>query len=156
VHIVRGLSLELSASFASVFFFGITGGRLLSGFLSEKVGLKRLTRIGCVMALIGITLILIPLHYSVAMIGVALTGLGAGPFYPALMYRVPEFFGRDVSHSAMGLITAVAAAGATFMPTIIGSFPMRFLPLSALILAGGAFFFLELLNRIKNKGVVKN
>ena len=47
-------SAELAAMLGSLFYIGITAGRLVSGFVSEKLGDKRLIRIGIAVMMAGI------------------------------------------------------------------------------------------------------
>ncbi len=42
----KGISPEIAAKFASLFYIGITVGRFLCGFISEKFGDKNMVRIG--------------------------------------------------------------------------------------------------------------
>ena len=44
----RGIGTETAANFASLFFLGITCGRFLSGFISDKLGDKLLIRCGII------------------------------------------------------------------------------------------------------------
>jgi len=48
----RGIDVETAARFASLFYLGITFGRFLSGFVADRLGDKRLIRIGIITALI--------------------------------------------------------------------------------------------------------
>jgi fucose permease len=152
---VDKLSVEISALFASIFFAGITGGRFISGLLSEKLGMKRLMRYGCVMALAGIILVLLPLPMLPSAVGVALVGTGAGPFYPGMIYRTPESFGVAGSQSAIGLQMACAYTGSTLVPPLLGALPLKFFPVSICILIIATFILSESLNiRKKKKGLI--
>jgi fucose permease len=153
---VDKLSVEVSALFASIFFAGITGGRFISGLLSEKLGMKRLMRYGCVTALAGIILVALPLPVIPSGIGVVMVGTGAGPFYPGMMYRTPESFGVAGSQSAIGLQMACAYTGSTLVPPILGALPLKLFPLCILVLVIATFILAENLNhRKKKRGLVQ-
>jgi fucose permease len=146
VNEIDRLSVSDAAIFSSIFFAGITGGRLLSGFLSVKVGMKNLARYGCVIALLGMIIILLPFGKTLTGIGVAMIGTGAGPFYPALMYRTPESFGTAASQSAIGLQMAFAYTGSTLVPVILGVLPLKLFPIFELALIITTFALSESLN----------
>lgn len=116
-----GLSDELIASFGSLIFGGLMLGRLISGFVSNKLGDRLLIRIGIIVELIGIALVFIPgTHYMVAAAGFVIIGTGMGPVYPAIQHMTPVNFGKRYSAAAIGLQMASAYAGSTFMPMIFG------------------------------------
>ena len=112
---------ELIASFGSLVFFGLTAGRIFSGFSSNRLGDRLLIRIGIGIELLGLILILLPLQtYVVAAIGFVIVGFGMGPIYPSIQHMTPINFGRKYSASAIGLQMASAYVGSTFTPMIFG------------------------------------
>lgn len=135
-----GLSDELIASFGSLIFGGLMLGRLISGFVSNRLGDRRLIRIGIAIELIGITMILIPgTHYMVAAVGFVVIGTGMGPVYPAIQHMTPVNFGKKYSAAAIGLQMTSAYVGTTFMPMVFGLLQqhvgMAIMPIYLLIFA---------------------
>ncbi len=68
----------------SLIFGGLMLGRLISGFISNRLGDRLLIRIGIVVELIGIALVFIPSPgYLIAAIGFVVIGTGMGimPIY---------------------------------------------------------------------------
>jgi len=59
--LVRGLDAATAASWASLFYLGITVGRFLSGFLTMKFNDQQMIRMGQLLNAVGIVLILLPL-----------------------------------------------------------------------------------------------
>ncbi len=117
----EGLSDGTIASFGSLIFGGLMLGRLFSGFVSNKLGDRRLIRIGIAVELAGILLIFLPVsHYMVAAVGFVVTGIGMGPVYPAIQHMAPINFGKKYSAAVIGLQMACAYVGSTFMPMIFG------------------------------------
>lgn len=117
----EGLSEDLIASFGSLIFGGLMLGRLISGFISNKLGDKRLIRIGIGIELLGILIISIPgLHYMVTAVGFVVAGTGMGPVYPAIQHMAPTNFGKRFSAAVIGLQMASAYTGSTFMPMVFG------------------------------------
>lgn len=117
----EGLSDERIASFGSLIFGGLMLGRLISGFVSDKLGDRRLIRIGIAVELLGIIMIFIPdAHYMVAAAGFVVIGTGMGPVYPSIQHMTPVNFGKKYSAAAIGLQMASAYVGSTFMPMVFG------------------------------------
>ena len=117
----RGIEAGTAASFASLFYLGITFGRFLCGFVSEKIGDKRLIRYGILLAATGIVLIGLPVKAStLALIGLVLTGLGCAPVYPSIIHATPSNFGKENSQAIIGIQMASAYVGSTFMPPLFG------------------------------------
>lgn len=118
----EGLSAGLIASFGSLIFGGLMLGRLISGFVSNKLGDRRLIRIGISVELAGILLVMLPFrHYLAAAIGFAVIGTGMGPVYPAIQHMAPSNFGKRYSAAVIGLQMASAYLGSTFMPMVFGN-----------------------------------
>ena len=117
----RGISAGIAAQFASLFFLGITFGRFLCGFLSEKLGDRRLIRIGIYTTLAGAVLILLPVGTNLpALAGLIVIGFGCAPIYPAIIHSTPYNFGKENSQAMIGIQMACAYVGSTFMPPIFG------------------------------------
>ncbi len=117
----EGLSDELIASFGSLIFGGLMLGRLISGFVSNKLGDRLLIRIGIAVELLGIIMVFIPdTHYMVTAVGFVIIGIGMGPVYPAIQHMTPVNFGKRFSAAAIGLQMASAYVGSTFMPMVFG------------------------------------
>ena len=117
----EGLSDGLIASFGSMIFGGLMLGRLISGFISDKLGDRLLIRIGIMVELVGIVLVMLPIsHYLPAAIGFVVIGTGMGPVYPAIQHMAPANFGKKYSAAVIGLQMASAYVGSTFMPMIFG------------------------------------
>ena len=106
----RGFSEGLAAVSAGVLFWGMTAGRLFSGFISDRLGDRKMLAIGETASLIAILLIaFIPGKLSVA--ALFLLGFGFGPIYPSMIHQTPEYFGVERSSEIMGLEMASAYVG---------------------------------------------
>ncbi len=117
----QGLGDDLIASFGSLIFGGLMLGRLVSGFVSNRLGDRLLIRIGIAVEGIGILLVLLPVeHYLVAAVGFVVIGTGMGPVYPAIQHMAPENFGKRYSAAVIGMQMASAYVGSTFMPMVFG------------------------------------
>ena len=116
----KGISAEQAAKWGSIFFLGITAGRFLNGFLTEKFTDKQLVRMGITILAAGIITMLLPLGNIGAVIGLLLIGLGCAPIYPCLIHSTPERFGSKSSQAIIGMEMACAYVGSTFMPPLFG------------------------------------
>ena len=144
-----GLSAETIASFGSLIFGGLMLGRLISGFISNKLGDRRLIRIGIFVELLGIIMVFLPVEsYMVAAAGFVVIGTGMGPVYPAIQHMAPANFGKKYSAAVIGLQMAAAYVGSTFMPMIFGLLQQKIgiaiMPTYLLIFAIINFVMLEL------------
>lgn len=121
-----GLSDGLIASFGSLIFGGLMIGRLISGFISDKLGDRLLIRIGIAVESLGIALVLIPFPgYIIAAVGFVVIGTGMGPIYPSIQHMAPISFGKKFSAAVIGLQMASAYVGSTFMPMVFGHLQQR-------------------------------
>lgn len=118
---VHGLSEAKSASLSSLFYIGMAVGRLLSGFVSEKLGDKKLITIGYSILLLGILMLLLNFgNEYVAIVGFLIAGLGCGPIYPSTVHSTPERYGKKYSQGIIGIQMGFAYVGTTFMPPLFG------------------------------------
>ena len=116
----RGISPETAASFASLFFLGITAGRALCGFLTLKFNDTQMIRMGqCILAA-GVLALLLPGPQILALSGLVLVGLGCAPIYPSIIHSTPEHFGADRSQAVIGIQMASAYLGNLAMPPLFG------------------------------------
>lgn len=148
----EGMSRELIASFGGLIFFGLMLGRLIAGFISDRMGDKRMIRIGLAVEAAGILMVQIPSsQYYFAMAGFLVIGTGMGPIYPAIQHMAPGHFGRRYSASVISLQMASAYIGSTFMPTLFGILQQKvgigIMPEYLAVFAVLNFVFLELAYR---------
>lgn len=143
-----GLTDEMVASFGSLIFGGLMLGRLLAGFVSNRLGDRKLIRIGIAVELVGIFLVFLPFRsYLAAAVGFVTIGTGMGPVYPAIQHMAPSHFGKRYSAAVIGLQMASAYTGSTFMPMVFGhiqqSIGIGVMPVYLLIFAVMNIGFLE-------------
>ena len=118
--LVRGLDAQTAASWASLFYLGITAGRFVSGFLTMKMSDRNMIRLGQVLIALGILLVLLPAGNNVLFVGLILIGLGCAPVYPCIIHEPPVNFGRELSMSMTGLQMAFAYVGSCLAPPLFG------------------------------------
>lgn len=116
----RGLAADTAASFASLFYVGITAGRAAAGFLTMKLNDTQMIRLGQGLILVGIVCVFLPFGSFGALAGLILIGLGCAPIYPSIIHSTPEHFGADKSQAMIGVQMASAYVGTCFMPPVFG------------------------------------
>ena len=120
---VKGINTERAAEFASLFYIGITVGRFISGFVTDKLGDRKMIVIGTCILSCGVISLLIPTSYEiVSLIGFVVIGLGCAPIYPCIIHSTPDNFGAENSGAIIGIQMASAYVGSTFIPPLFGLF----------------------------------
>lgn len=118
---VKGITTERAAQFASLFFIGMTVGRFLSGFITNKLGDRKMIILGTCILSSGIISLLIPTgNPIVSLIGFVVIGLGCAPIYPSIIHSIPNNFGEENSGAIIGIQMASAYVGSTFIPPLFG------------------------------------
>lgn len=116
----KGVSADTAATFASMFYLGITVGRALSGFFTMKLNDVQMIRLGEVIIGIGVLVMLLPFGQSLSLAGLILIGLGCAPVYPCVIHSTPAHFGADKSQAIIGIQMACAYVGTCLMPPVFG------------------------------------
>ncbi len=116
---VHGMTKDKAAACGSLFFIGITAGRFISGFISDKIGDMKIIKTGICIALTGIMMLVFPAKI-LSVIGFVIIGLGCAPIYPCIIHSTPENFGAENSQGIIGIQMASAYVGSTFMPPLFG------------------------------------
>lgn len=117
----RGITVDSAASWASMFYIGITVGRALSGFLTMHYSDATMIRIGYMVMACGLLLIMLPAAGGFGVLsGLVILGLGCAPVYPCIIHSTPETFGADRSQAIVGVQMASAYSGSLLMPPLFG------------------------------------
>ena len=118
--LVRGLDAATAASWASLFYLGITVGRFLSGFLTMKFNDHQMIRIGQMLIAVGIALVFLPAGNTCLRAGLVTIGLGCAPIYPCIIHETPANFGKSLSMAMTGIQMAAAYTGTTLLSPLFG------------------------------------
>ncbi len=120
LNLYRGLPADTAASFAGLFFLGITVGRAISGFITMKLRDEQMIWLGMGIILCGIAAMVLPGPGELAFGGLILIGLGCAPIYPCMIHSTPARFGADRSQAIIGVQMACAYVGNCLMPPLFG------------------------------------
>ena len=147
--IARGIDENTAARFAALFYMG----RFVSGFVADKLGDKRLIRIGLCVIAVGIACVGLPLGIDkVALAGLVIIGFGCAPIYPSIIHSTPHNFGEENSQKIVGIQMASAYVGSTLMPPLFGAIcelvPIGIYPAYLAVFALLMIVMSERLNRI--------
>ena len=118
--LVRGIDASTAASWASLFYVGITAGRGLSGFLTMRLSDENLIRLGQAVIVAGVALLALPLPDVGTLVGLVLVGLGCAPVYPSIIHATPARFGEANALALTGLQMAFAYTGSLVMSPLFG------------------------------------
>lgn len=118
--LIKGISAETAASWISLYYFGITLGRFLSGFLTAKLNGRQSILLGHGLIAAGVALLLLPVGGILLPAGFFLIGLGCAPIFPSMLHDTPKNFGKAYSQEIMGIQMACAYVGSSVMPPIFG------------------------------------
>lgn len=150
----RSFTAERAAMFGSLYFLGITIGRLICGFIADKFNDKNLIRIGLSVFIFGIVLMALPINIDlIPIVGLVVAGIGSGPIYPTIIHSTPENFGKENSQAVIGIQMASAYVGTTFMPPLFGVIAKAtsfiIMPFALLLFVLLIVFLTEKLNKFK-------
>jgi fucose permease len=152
---VKKISAQTAASWISLYYGGITLGRILSGFISFKLNNRQMIRLGLGISLIGVILLLLPLPEVFILPSLLLIGLGYAPIFPAMIHETPNRFGSAVSQTVIGYQMGFGYLGSTVMTPLIGvilrNINVGLFPFLVLLAVAAVLLFTERLNRLARK-----
>lgn len=140
----RGVSMVTAGAWVSIYWGGLTAGRLLSGAVAGFVPAQTLVRWCIVGIALGAGLIWSNLTNHLSFVGLGLMGLASAPIFPSLIAATPARLGPAHTANAVGFQIAGAVLGQSLLPASVG-FMARTIGLevigpallfSALVLAG--------------------
>ncbi|MEK3670961.1 MFS transporter [Paenibacillus sp. FSL R10-2771] len=117
---VKGVSAATAAGWVSLYYGGITAGRLLTGFITFRFSNKELIRGGLVISMLGALVLALPLPAVFSLVAFILIGLGSAPIFPCMLHETPARFGQANSQKIMGYQMALAYTGGAFLPPLLG------------------------------------
>jgi len=103
----RGFSLVEVAIFSTIYYVGMTMGRLIFGWLAKWLKEVTIIRIGIGIAIAGIAV----LWFTSSIAGMALAGFGLGPLLPTLVSDTSNRFAPRVISKLVGYELAAFGAG---------------------------------------------
>jgi len=117
----RGLAAGDASVWVSLYFGAITAGRFAVGLVANRVGNRRLVRLGIVVAMAGALLFALPgVFGAFSPVGLVIMGLGCAPIFPSLMHETARRFPPEVVRQLIGRQMTCAYAGSSVVPAAFG------------------------------------
>ena len=116
----RHVSPKTAGIAVGVYWGSIGAGRVVSGFIADRIGIDRLLRYCMLGAGIGALLFAARLPVEAAFLGLSLAGFGLAPVFPCLMSRTPQRLEAELSAHAIGFQVGAAMIGAAAVPGLLG------------------------------------
>lgn len=116
----RGVDPKVAGNYVSLYYGGIMCGRILTGFVSDRLGNRFMVRLGLVVSLAGSALLCVSSVSWLVLPGLLLIGLGFAPIYPCLMHETPERFDEDTYQKVIGYAMGAAMLGGSLLPALLG------------------------------------
>lgn len=117
--LARGIDAQTAASWAALFYMGITAGRAASGFISLKVSDRNMIRLGQALIAVAFVCVLMP-GDTALFAGLVLMGCGCAPIYPSTIHATPARFGEELALELTGMQMAFAYIGSLAMSPLFG------------------------------------
>ncbi|MBQ9734810.1 MAG: MFS transporter [Clostridia bacterium] len=116
----QGLSESMAAEYLTLFYLGLTSGRLVSGIIAKKVYAEKIVYGGYFIVGVAIIMIALPVPLWAKGLSLFLIGFGIGPTFPNLTHLTPINFGKEISQSVIGTQMACCNLGILLMPPVFG------------------------------------
>lgn len=106
---------------ATLFWLGLTLGRVVLGFVTGRIG-EKLAITGYLLLCVALELLywLVPAT-AAAMLFVALLGFFLGPLFPAAIVVATKLLPREYHVTAIGFASAIGGGGAAVLPFAVGA-----------------------------------
>jgi len=118
--IERGVSAARAGTWVGLYWAALTVGRIVFGWVSERVATTIILRGALAGAVVG-TMLLFPTPVPVlAPIGLALLGFSLAPIFPLLIGETPRRIGANRAHHLIGFQIAAANIGAVSFVAVVG------------------------------------
>jgi fucose permease len=116
----RGVQAETAGAWVAIYWASILIGRIIFGFVVDRISIDLLIRWSLATALSGAALFVWNPFLRSAPVALALCGLGLAVIFPCLMTRTPQRLGKDLAAHAIGFQVGSAMLGAAALPSLCG------------------------------------
>lgn len=116
----RGVSAALAGAWVSFFWASLTIGRILFGFLVQRVAPTKLLRASIGAVLLGTIVFSLNLTLWLSLASILLLGLAMAPLYPLLTSATPQYLGKQHAANGIGLQAAAAGLGGVLVTSLLG------------------------------------
>jgi fucose permease len=139
----RGMGATAAGTWVAAYWGGLLAGRLVLGFVVERIGQVTMLRLATLGVLLSSVLFAIP-GLKVGAAALPLLSFSLAPIFPGLMSETPRRVGEKTSPHAVGFQVSAATLGVAVIPSVAGLVGERFglgtigwvIAFGALVLAG--------------------
>jgi len=122
----RGIAPEIAGLWVSIYWGVFTGGRILFGFVANRLDATRLLR-GCLLgAVVGTFMFAWDSLPIIGSIGLIVVGFAEAPIFAMLMMTTPQRVGLEHAENGVALQMASVGLGSAILPGLIGTIGMHF------------------------------
>ena len=107
----RGIDPGVAGLWISIYWAGLTAGRIFTGLVVDRVGNDRFMRISMFITMIGTLLLWSNLSDNLTFAGIAIIGFTLGPVLPTLIADTPRRVGIRHAPNTIGLQVASSGIG---------------------------------------------
>ncbi len=122
----RDIPIVTAGIWLSIYWGGLTVGRLLAGVAVGFVPANRLLRLCIAGIALGAALIWLNFTSLLGFLGLGLMGLASAPVFPSLIATTPERLGSTHTSNGVGFQIAAAVLGQSLLPAFLGVLAGKF------------------------------
>jgi fucose permease len=116
----RDVPPAVAGPWVAGFYGALTVGRMLFGWISERVATRLLLQLNSAGAVLGVALVWIGTPDILAAIGLFLLGFSLAPIFPLLVGETPKRVGRGLSDHVVGAQVGAANLGVVTLVGVTG------------------------------------
>jgi fucose permease len=116
----RGVPAALAGTWTSLYWASLTIGRILFGFVVQRLSPTTLLRWCMASAVLSALLIWLSGAAWLTFGGIALMGLSLAPQFPLLISATPRYLGPQHATNGVGFQVAAASLGGALLPGLVG------------------------------------
>ena len=116
----RGVAPSAAGMWVSIFWGSLTVGRIVSGFVVDRLGVVSSARLGLIGVILGAAGVWWNVADVVGFLGLALIGFSLAPLFPLLISHTPKRLGAAHAPNAIGFQVAAAGLGLSLVPGLAG------------------------------------
>ncbi len=122
----RGMNIETAGVWVSFYWATFTFGRLVFGFVADRVPLVQTIRICMLVIVFGAVLVWQDSILILNSIGLAIMGFALAPIFPLLISDTPKRLGPGHANNAIGFQVSAASFGIGILPGLAGILTEQF------------------------------
>jgi fucose permease len=116
----RMVDIIVAGQWISLYWWSFTLGRLVFGFIGDRIPVKTAVWACMFLMLAGAVLLTLNLSDVLSFVGLIVLGFALAPIFPLLMTVTPERIGKDHATNAIGFQVGAAGLGIAISPALAG------------------------------------